>query len=66
MSKCFLHYQLEQRAYLADIRSEPAEAERLRNEIAAHVTKCATCQGIEAPPLVEQLFKTTVIIRKAG
>jgi len=66
MSKCFLHYQLEQRAYLADIRDEAAEAERLRKEITAHVGKCATCQGIETIPLVEQLFGTTVKIGKAG
>ena len=64
MNKCFLHHHLLQLAYLADIRGETVEAERLRNEITAHVEKCATCQGIETVPLVEQLFGRPVVVKE--
>lgn len=55
--KCVLHIQLEQRAYLADIRGETVEAKRLRQAITTHVEKCAVCRGLaEATTLAEQLF----------
>ena len=63
---CTMYYQLQQRAYLADVRHERAEADRLRREISAHLETCATCSGLltQTLTLEQSLFGREVKIGK--
>ena len=60
---CFLYHHLQQKIYLAGIRMETKEAERLSNELSKHVEKCAECNGFAAQSLEDNLFGQTVTIR---
>ena len=61
---CILHIKLIQSKYLAEIKGEVAEIQRLNNEIIKHVEKCAECNGMikKSRPLADQLFGTHVHI----
>ena len=63
---CTLYYQLQQRAYLADVKQERPEADRIRREISAHVSRCATCSGLltQTQTLEQSLFGQDVKIGK--
>ena len=66
MTHCDLWHQLNQRRYIALLKNERAEAQRLAGEMTAHETKCLECSGF-APspvPLVDQLFGAHVIVKE--
>lgn len=61
---CYLYYHLQQMIYLAQIKSETAEAQRLSNELSAHVEKCAECNGLTVESLANNLFGQSVKVGK--
>lgn len=62
MNHCSLYFHLQQRIYLAQIKTETAEARRLSNELSKHVSKCAECNGLAIETLAENLFGQAVKI----
>lgn len=61
---CYLYYHLQQKIYLAQVKTETKEAERLSNELSAHVGKCAECNGLNVEPLANNLFGQSVKVGK--
>ena len=53
---CSLYYHLGQQLYLAGLRQEVAERDRLDKEIEEHKQSCAVCAGLNSESLAEQLF----------
>lgn len=62
--KCYLYHHLQQRIYLAEIKSEAAEALRLNKELSEHASSCAICSGLNAQPLEYFLFGKSVTVTK--
>lgn len=61
---CYLYFHLQQRIYLAQIKSETAEADRLSRELSEHVQKCAECNGLKIETLADNLFGQVVRVTK--
>ena len=59
---CSLYYHLQQKAYLANIKSETAEQQRVEIEMLKHAHDCPICNGHVSEPLAENLFGGLVIV----
>lgn len=61
---CSLYHSLVQKSYLAGIRQEFAEQDRINIDISKHVEKCAACNGLDPDSLVKSIFGENVVVLK--